>query len=70
MTDTEKILEIINIIFSVVSFLIFIISGIGKTQLANEFCYRFCQFFQSFHWIQASEDIKSQIAYCGFQMGF
>ncbi len=39
--------------------------GIGKTQLAVEFCYRYGRFTLGVYWIQANLDIESQIAECG-----
>jgi tetratricopeptide (TPR) repeat protein len=42
--------------------------GIGKTQLAVEFCYRYGRFFQGVHWINAEQDIASEIAACGAEM--
>ena len=45
------------------------IGGIGKTQLAVEFCYRYGCFFHGVHWLQADQDIPSQIAGCGSRMG-
>ncbi|BBB47529.1 tetratricopeptide repeat protein [Pelolinea submarina] len=45
------------------------IGGIGKTQLAIEFCFRYGRFFQGIHWIQADQDVEPQIADCGYRMG-
>jgi tetratricopeptide (TPR) repeat protein len=42
--------------------------GIGKTQLAVEFCYRYGRFFQGVHWIRADLDIQDEIAACGSAM--
>ncbi|TFH48643.1 MAG: toll/interleukin-1 receptor domain-containing protein, partial [Methanothrix sp.] len=42
--------------------------GIGKTQLAVEFCYRYGRFFQGVHWIHANQDIPAEIAACGLAM--
>lgn len=42
--------------------------GIGKTQLAVEFCYRYGRFFQGVHWINAEQDIDTEIAACGAEM--
>lgn len=42
--------------------------GIGKTQLAVEFCYRYGRFFQGVHWINAQQDIEAEIAACGAEM--
>jgi tetratricopeptide (TPR) repeat protein len=43
--------------------------GIGKTQLAVEFCYRYGRFFHGVHWVQANQDIDSEIAACGAVLG-
>ncbi len=43
--------------------------GIGKTQLAVEFCYRYGRFFQGVHWVQADQDMEAGIAACGAKMG-
>ncbi|RPH75833.1 tetratricopeptide repeat protein [bacterium] len=43
--------------------------GIGKTQLAVEFCYRYGRFFQGVHWIRADQDIPAEISACGEVMG-
>jgi tetratricopeptide (TPR) repeat protein len=44
--------------------------GIGKTQLAVEFCYRYGRFFHGVHWINAyNADINAEIASCGREMG-
>jgi len=43
--------------------------GIGKTQLAVEFCYRYGRFFQGVHWISADSDIPAEISACGEAMG-
>ena len=43
--------------------------GIGKTQLAVEFCYRYGRFFHGVHWLQADQDLNAQIALCGQEMG-
>lgn len=42
--------------------------GIGKTQLAVEFCYRYGQFFHGVHWLQADQELSAQIARCGQAM--
>jgi hypothetical protein len=42
--------------------------GLGKTQLAVEFCYRYGQFFQGVHWFQANLDIQSEVAEMGSAM--
>jgi tetratricopeptide (TPR) repeat protein len=41
------------------------IGGVGKTQLAAEFCYRFGRFFHGVHWLQANQDMLAEIAECG-----
>jgi hypothetical protein len=52
--------------------------GIGKTELAVEFCYRYGRFFEGVHWIQAraetreeagEAEIAAEIAACGARMG-
>ncbi len=43
--------------------------GIGKTQLAIEFCYRFGHYFKGVHWLTADQDIAAEIAECGLEMG-
>lgn len=43
--------------------------GVGKTQLAVEFCYRYGGRFDGIHWIDASQSIDSEIAACGQEMG-
>ena len=45
------------------------IGGVGKSQLAVEFCYRYGRFFQGVHWIQANLNIFAEIAECGLAMG-
>ena len=45
------------------------IGGVGKSQLAVEFCYRYGRFFQSVHWIQANLNISAEVAECGLAMG-
>jgi len=44
------------------------LGGVGKTQLAIEFCYRYGRFFHGVHWIQADHDIATEIAACGSVM--
>jgi S1-C subfamily serine protease len=39
--------------------------GVGKSQLAVEFCYRYGRYLQGVHWIQANQDIPAEIANCG-----
>jgi tetratricopeptide (TPR) repeat protein len=52
--------------------------GIGKTELAVEFCYRYGRFFEGVHWIQAraetrgeagEAEIAAEVAACGARMG-
>ena len=43
--------------------------GIGKTQLAVEFCYRYGRYFHGVHWMQANQDMMAEIAACGAEMG-
>jgi tetratricopeptide (TPR) repeat protein len=43
--------------------------GVGKTQLAVEFCYRYGRFFAGVHWLQADQDLAAEIAACGGMMG-
>jgi len=45
------------------------IGGIGKTQLAVEFCYRYGKFFHGIHWINARDgNLETEIVACGFEM--
>ncbi|HII06517.1 MAG TPA: hypothetical protein HA349_04155, partial [Methanotrichaceae archaeon] len=44
------------------------LGGIGKSQLAVEFCYRYGRFFHGVHWIQADQDISAEVAACGASM--
>jgi tetratricopeptide (TPR) repeat protein len=43
--------------------------GIGKTQLAVEFCYHYGRFFHGVHWLQADQDLTAEIAACGAELG-
>ncbi|MBN1813056.1 MAG: hypothetical protein JXA14_14565, partial [Anaerolineae bacterium] len=45
--------------------------GVGKTQLAVEFAWRYGQFFRGVHWVSAAqpEQIGAEIAACGERMG-
>ena len=45
--------------------------GIGKTQLAVEFAYRFGRNFRGVHWLNAADpdSLNSEIALCGKEMG-
>jgi hypothetical protein len=43
--------------------------GIGKTQLAVEFCYRYGRYYHGVHWINANEsNFEAEIAACGKEM--
>lgn len=43
--------------------------GIGKTQLAIEFCYRYGRYFHGVHWVNAyNASIEAEIASCGREM--
>jgi hypothetical protein len=42
--------------------------GVGKSQLAAEFSYRYGRFLTGVYWIQADQDICSEIAKCGKAM--
>ncbi|MDF0593815.1 tetratricopeptide repeat protein [Methanotrichaceae archaeon M04Ac] len=44
------------------------LGGVGKTQLAIEFCYLYGRFFHGVHWIQADHDIAAEVAACGQEM--
>jgi tetratricopeptide (TPR) repeat protein len=43
--------------------------GVGKTQLAVEFCYRYARFFHGLHWLHADQDMQAEISACGLAMG-
>ncbi|MBI5354440.1 MAG: tetratricopeptide repeat protein [Chloroflexi bacterium] len=45
--------------------------GLGKTQLAVEFAYRYGKFFRGVHWLNLAnpESLNGEIASCGAQMG-
>jgi len=45
--------------------------GVGKTQLAVEFAYRYGRFFHGVHWVNAGEPeaIGAEVAACGEAMG-
>ena len=43
--------------------------GVGKTQLAVEFCYRYGRFFHGAYWLHADQDMRAEIAACGVAMG-
>ena len=47
------------------------IGGVGKTQLAVEFAYRYGRFFHGVHWVSAEnpDAIDAAIAECGRRMG-
>jgi tetratricopeptide (TPR) repeat protein len=42
--------------------------GMGKSQLAVEFCYRYGRYFRGVHWLQAQQDMLAEIAACGISM--
>jgi tetratricopeptide (TPR) repeat protein len=44
--------------------------GIGKTQLAVEFAYRYGRFFQGVHWLNAAQPagLDAEVAACGAEM--
>ncbi|MEP7135330.1 MAG: toll/interleukin-1 receptor domain-containing protein [Chloroflexota bacterium] len=45
--------------------------GIGKTQLAVEFAYRYGRYYRGVHWLNLADptQLESEIARCGSQMG-
>jgi hypothetical protein len=43
--------------------------GIGKSELAVEFCYRYGRFISGVHWIEATQNPMAEIAACGLAMG-
>jgi hypothetical protein len=45
-------------------------SGIGKTELAVEYAYRYGQYLAGVHWIDAGQNMLAEIAACGAEMGF
>jgi len=48
------------------------LGGMGKTQLATEFCYRFGRALYGAHWVNARtlEGVDAEIAACGLAMGW
>ncbi|MCX6679447.1 MAG: tetratricopeptide repeat protein [Methanothrix sp.] len=42
--------------------------GVGKSQLAAEFSYRYGRSLKGVHWIKAEQDLASEIAGCGSKM--
>ena len=46
------------------------LGGVGKTQLAVEFAYRYGRFFHGVHWLNAQQPqlLEAEIARCGFVM--
>jgi tetratricopeptide (TPR) repeat protein len=42
--------------------------GLGKSQLAVEFCYRYGRFFRGVHWLQANLDMQAEVAENGRAM--
>lgn len=45
------------------------LGGVGKTQTAVEFSYRYHPYFNGVYWIQADQSIEAEIANCGREMG-
>lgn len=46
------------------------LGGIGKTQLAAEFCHRYGRYFEGVHWLNCREGgVESQVVECGLAMG-
>jgi len=45
--------------------------GVGKTQLAVEFAYRYGRFFHGVHWINAQQPglLEAEVVACGLEMG-
>jgi tetratricopeptide (TPR) repeat protein len=43
--------------------------GVGKTQLALQFCYHFGNWFEGIHWIDAQQTIEAEVAGQGERMG-
>lgn len=43
--------------------------GVGKTQLALQFCYHYGKWFDGIHWIDARQTIEAEIAGQGERMG-
>ena len=43
-------------------------NGIGKTQLAIEFCFRFGKLFKGVHWMDGSQALEAEVALCGEKM--
>ena len=43
--------------------------GIGKTELAVEFCHRYGRCYAGVHWLAADQNIEAEIAACGLAMG-
>ena len=45
--------------------------GLGKTQLAVEFAWRYGKYFQGVHWLNLADPttLDSEIALCGGKMG-
>jgi tetratricopeptide (TPR) repeat protein len=44
------------------------IGGIGKTQLAVEFAYRYGRYFSGVHWLDAAGNLDAEVAACGRAM--
>jgi len=46
------------------------LGGMGKTQLAVEFCHRYGRYFEGVHWLNCRDGkLESEIATCGLHMG-
>ncbi len=43
--------------------------GLGKTQLAVEFCWRYGTYFEGVHWMAADQNLEAEVAACGLAMG-
>jgi tetratricopeptide (TPR) repeat protein len=43
-------------------------NGIGKTQLAIEFCFRYGKLFKGVHWMDGSQALEGEVAACGEKM--
>ncbi len=47
------------------------VGGVGKTQLAVEFAYRYGRYFRGVHWLNAAQPaaLEAEVAACGLAMG-
>ncbi|MEI7990565.1 MAG: NB-ARC domain-containing protein, partial [Chloroflexota bacterium] len=45
------------------------LGGVGKSQLAVEFCYRYGRYFNGVHWLSAVSSLEAELAECGRMMG-